>query len=128
MTDPKPVVVLVTGDRNWDNRERLWQVLDSLPVELLVQGGATGADRCAQLWANDRFINSVEYPARWDVYGRAAGPVRNQEMLDKEHPDLVVAFHDDFEHSRGTADMVRRARKAGIPTRLFTSNGEVTLG
>ena len=29
-------------------------------------------------------------------------------------PDLVVAFHSDLERSKGTADMVRRARKEGI--------------
>lgn len=46
--------------------------------------------------------------------GKAAGPIRNQRMLDEGKPDLVVAFPG----GRGTADMVRRAKAAGVPVRL----------
>lgn len=55
------------------------------------------------------------HPADWQKYNKAAGPVRNGEML-KLHPDinLVLAFHDDIDSSRGTADMVARAQKADI--------------
>jgi len=48
--------------------------------------------------------------AKWSKHGRAAGPIRNQEMIDECKPDLVVAFPG----GRGTADMVRRAKAAGI--------------
>ena len=50
------------------------------------------------------------YPAQWDVYGRRAGPIRNQEMIDEGKPDGVVAFPG----GKGTADMVRRAEAAGL--------------
>ena len=50
------------------------------------------------------------FPADWKVRGRAAGHIRNQQMLDEGRPHLVVAFPG----GRGTADMVRRARAAGI--------------
>lgn len=55
------------------------------------------------------------YPALWNTYGRAAGPIRNSLML-KKHPDinLVLAYHDQFSESRGTRDMCEQAEKAGI--------------
>lgn len=53
------------------------------------------------------------YPANWLKYGRMAGAMRNQQMLDEEEVDLVVAFPG----GKGTADMVRRARAAGIEVR-----------
>jgi hypothetical protein len=51
------------------------------------------------------------YVAQWKKHGRAAGPIRNQRMLDEGKPDLVVAFPG----GRGTADMIRRAERAGVP-------------
>ena len=56
----------------------------------------------------------MEMPADWTKHGKAAGPIRNQKMLD-ECPDLVVAFPG----GKGTADMVRRAMKAGIDCWVF---------
>ncbi len=66
------------------------------------------------------------YPAQWHQYGRAAGPLRNQEMLTDAKPDLVLAFHRNLARSRGTADMVRRARAAGVPVRVFTGKEETS--
>lgn len=57
------------------------------------------------------------FPANWSQYGHAAGPIRNQKMLD-QNPDLVIAFHFDLEHSKGTKDMINRAKKACIPVRF----------
>ena len=41
---------------------------------------------------------------------RGAGPERNARMLAEGRPDLVVAFPG----GTGTADMVRRAKAAGV--------------
>lgn len=61
-------------------------------------------------------LETESYPADWANFGKAAGPLRNQRMLDEGKPDLVVAFTNDLASSRGTRDMVRRAQAAGIPT------------
>ncbi len=50
------------------------------------------------------------FHAEWMKYGKAAGPIRNARMLAEGKPDLVVAFPG----GRGTADMLRRVREAGI--------------
>jgi hypothetical protein len=105
--------VLVTGGRGFSNRTLLFATLDRLHAShaftALVHGGASGADRLAGEWAASRGIPVKVHPADWQKYGRAAGPVRNQRMI-AEKPDMVVAFPG----GRGTADMVRRARQAGI--------------
>ncbi len=67
------------------------------------------------------------HPANWDQYHRAAGPLRNREML-KEAPDIVLAFHDDLSQSKGTRDMVNQALKAGVPTIIsIDSTGKRTV-
>ena len=62
----------------------------------------------------------IKFPAEWDKYGKAAGVLRNQQMLDDGHPDLVVYFHKDLENSKGTKDMVTRA----VDNKIKTINGE----
>jgi hypothetical protein len=105
--------VLVTGGRRFNNRTLLLATLDRLHVShsftTLIHGGASGADSLAGEWAASRGISVKVHPADWQKYGRAAGPTRNQQMMD-EKPDMVVAFPG----GRGTADMVRRVRQAGI--------------
>ena len=76
-----------------------------------ITGGA--ADTLAAEWAQARAIPCRLFLADWTTHGRAAGPIRDQAMLDTGKPDLVVAFVGD----RGTADMVRRAREAGVLVR-----------
>jgi hypothetical protein len=105
--------VLVTGGRGFSNHTLLLTTLDRLhavhPFTTLIHGGACGADRLAGEWAASRGIPVEVYLADWQKYGRAAGPIRNQQMIDRK-PDMVVAFPG----GRGTADMVRRVRHAGI--------------
>lgn len=107
--------ILVCGGRDFDNWDLLSDTLDfesdyAVRGNVIIQGGAIGADFLARVWAVDRRVSYEEYPADWKKYGKAAGPIRNQQMLDEGKPDLVVAFPGGF----GTADMVRRARKAGV--------------
>jgi hypothetical protein len=69
----------------------------------------------ADFWARSRGIRVERYYALWRTHGNAAGPIRNQKMLDNERPDIVIVF----EGGRGTADMIRRAKTAGVPIRRF---------
>lgn len=106
--------VLVCGGRDFDDRAALDAALDRLHAQhrftLLIAGGARGADTMAEQWARDRGIRTRIYMARWTIYGRAAGPIRNARMLRKGRPDLVVAFPG----GKGTAGMVALARDAGV--------------
>ena len=74
-----------------------------------VTGMAYGADQLPLYWEYLPNVTVEKYPPKWDEHGKAAGPIRNQQMLDTG-VDLVIAFPG----GNGTADMVRRAKKAGI--------------
>ena len=108
--------ILVCGGRDYADREKLAAFLADLRrtrgITHLIAGGARGADTMAAEWATARSIPCLAYMADWDGLGPKAGPIRNQRMLDEGKPDLVVAFPG----GRGTADMVRRAREAGVET------------
>lgn len=73
-----------------------------------------GADALADTWKNAVGITVEPHPADWDKFGKGAGPIRNREMV-REAPDLVIAFSDDLEASRGTKDCVEEAERSGIP-------------
>lgn len=72
--------------------------------------GAHGADELATLYAQKNNINYTVRYANWDKYGKAAGAVRNKEMLTLDNPDCIIAFTG----GKGTAHMVEIATKAGI--------------
>jgi hypothetical protein len=109
--------LLVCGDRNWTNKDMMFSVLDDMysEIDTIIEGEQRGADKMAREWANSRDVPFLPFPAKWKEYGKPAGPIRNQQMIDEGKPDYVIAFHEKFAASKGTADMIRRARKAGIP-------------
>lgn len=110
--------IIVTGGRDYTDQNTVARTLQYLYLApfskgdppTLVSGGATGADRLAEQYARAYGWTVEVHHADWKTHGRAAGPIRNQKMADAG-ADLLVAFPG----GRGTADMVRRARKAGIP-------------
>jgi hypothetical protein len=109
------VRVLVCGGRDFHDRGRVHHALDAFharkgPVTVVIQGGARGADAHAASWALERDIVSLTFPADWKQHGKSAGWIRNQLMLEKGEPDVVIAFPG----GSGTGDMVRRAEKAGL--------------
>lgn len=103
--------VLVCGGRDYSDVDMVSVTLKGLKFTWLIQGGADGADRLARDYAEAMGIPIKTYLADWEKHGKAAGPIRNQRMLDEGRPDLVVAFPG----GRGTADMVRQASRRGVP-------------
>ncbi|MEW6771831.1 MAG: DUF2493 domain-containing protein [Bacillota bacterium] len=115
--------VLVCGSRDWINRAAILRELSKFPPgTVVIQGGCRGADRLAAEIARELGFTVKEFRADWQRYGpRAAGPIRNRRMLDEGKPDLVLAFHAAIKKSRGMADIVRQARRAGVPVRVITN-------
>jgi hypothetical protein len=117
--------VLVTGDRTWSAKHIIMQVLQEMKPKILIQGGAKGADLLASECAKQLRITVINYIADWSQYGRAAGPLRNRAMIDENKPELVLAFHDNLEKSKGTRNMIMLANNRGTPVHLYMSSGEV---
>jgi len=117
------VKILICGGRDFykfsllkDTLEDLFSnVLEEDEEVVIIAGGAPGADFLAKVFALDEYkenwwLSYKEFPADWKTHGKAAGAIRNQQMLDEGEPELVVAFPG----GNGTADMVKRAKRAGV--------------
>jgi hypothetical protein len=105
--------VLVCGGRDYSDLLTMTRELLKLdPLSIIVHGAARGADSVARLVAEHLGMQTEAHPADWNRHGKSAGPIRNQAMLDTGI-DLVLAFPG----GRGTADMVGRAKRAGVCVR-----------
>lgn len=107
--------VIVCGGRDYADRDTAFAALDRFRaahgLTCVIQGGAPGADRLAYEWGHSRMVMVEHVPADWKAHGKAAGPMRNQQMVGIHRPDAVIAFPG----GRGTADMIKRAKAAGLP-------------
>jgi len=122
---------IVCGGRAFSDARTLSRVLTGLAAHYwargwhpkIISGGAKGADSLAVLWASTRGIPFQVFYADWATHGKAAGPKRNQAMLDATDGSfrLVVAFPG----GRGTADMVARAMRSNVPVGLVDDTGRV---
>lgn len=107
--------VIVCGGRDYADRDELFGALDRFHakhgISCVIEGGARGADSLAYDWGVSRMVCVERVPADWKAFGASAGPKRNQKMIDEHRPDAVIAFSG----GRGTADMVSRAKRHGLP-------------
>lgn len=113
--------VIVSGDRNGPSRrqaEALENLLRRLPAScIIVNGGAQGVDAAAERIARHLGLACETFKAQWKKFGKPAGAIRNSVML-KSGADYVLAFPGPT--SRGTWDMVSKAKMAGVETLIVT--------
>lgn len=107
--------LIVCGGRDYENKDAVFSTLDEVHrrrhIALIIEGGATGADRLARTWAIANHVPYLTVEAEWHAYGRAAGPIRNRRMITEGHATGVVAFPG----GRGTANMRAQAAEAELP-------------
>jgi hypothetical protein len=105
---------LICGGRDFLDYGMMDRALRNLILHpedaIVIHGAARGADTLAHRWAQCYGAQAIACPADWNAHPRAAGPIRNSSMLADHKPDVVIAFPG----GRGTADMVRKARAAGV--------------
>ena len=104
---------IIAGGRTFNDSSLLsYSIYKNLPwkITTVISGTANGADNLGELWAIASHIPFKLFPAKWKTHGKAAGPIRNAEMA--ANADALLAFWDG--ESRGTANMISTARKAGL--------------
>ena len=132
--------IIIAGGRDFNNtylfektiNQCLSQIFDyhnksndrNFTVEI-VSGGAKGADSMGE-----RYAAFLGYPVRkflpnWNLYGKAAGPFRNEQMAkyaNKEGNGILIAFWDG--KSSGTKSMINLAKKHGLDVHIQIYNGD----
>jgi|SRR3972149_746818 len=112
--------LLVCGSRDFFDREVIEEAIkEYCGVEVLIHGNAKGADQIAGSIGMSLGFEVIPVDAQWGLYGRAAGPNRNQKMLVTYRPDEGLAFFSRVEASKGTADMVCRLVRSGLKTKCY---------
>lgn len=109
--------VVVFGGRDYTDRDRVYSILDRCYTKYgddleIISGMARGADRLAWEWCKGRGVKCHEFPADWVRHKKAAGPIRNQQMIDEGRPNFGIGFPG----GDGTEDMFRRLHKVPVRT------------
>ncbi|HEY6493290.1 MAG TPA: SLOG family protein [Trebonia sp.] len=140
--------LLITGSRDWLDRQRINGALDAILAQcqmqprktlVVVHGDAPrGADAIARRWASVKLgataadVREERHPADWGTHGKRAGMVRNAEMVSAG-ADLCLAYiapcrspkcdGKPAHGSHGASHCADLAAKAGIDVRRFGFNG-----
>ncbi len=116
--------VIVCGGKDFEDKACVFHSLDMILANYtdveIVSGHAKGVDSLGESYAGEHSIQLKVFPADWKRYGKAAGPIRNREMLTYalEQTPIVVAFWNGT--SRGTKDMITQAKKAGAEVHIIS--------
>ncbi len=111
--------IIIAGGRGFNDYALLKNTMDKLLSNIkgniiIVCGKARGADTLGERYAKEKGYGINYYPANWDLYGKCAGYIRNEQMA--QNADALVAFWDG--QSRGTKHMIDLARKYNLKVRV----------
>ena len=113
--------VAVAGCRQYENYEEAKEYIELCISEIrkkytliFVSGGCRGADALGERYAAENGLKTEKYPADWEKYGRAAGPMRNKKIA--EISDYIICFWDG--QSKGTKSLLRFAEKSQKPVKI----------
>ena len=112
------LIVAVTGGRDYSDVDHVYRVLDEVDPGIVIQGGATGADRMARNWAILRKRQCVTW--HYVDAGKAGGPIRNRNMMESGNAALLIAFPG----GRGTHDCIGAAYRFGVQLRDERTGGQ----
>lgn len=91
----------------------------------IVSGGARGVDSLAERYAHENGMDLHVIRAQWEKYGKAAGPIRNEEMhkyiSSFEHRGCIIVWNGK---SPGTRYNIPLAKQYDNPFRLVVFGKE----
>lgn len=110
---------IIAGSRTITEVEVIISALLGCPftseISEVVSGTAKGVDLLGEQVAKATGIPIKRFPANWEQYGKAAGPIRNNEMA--EYADALVAIWDG--KSSGTKHMIDSAKSKGLNVYVY---------
>ena len=106
----------VIGSRGFNNYDLVCDELNPLlnDIELIVSGGAKGADTLGERWANENNIRTLIFKPDWNKWGKRAGFIRNTDII--ANSDYVIAFWDGV--SPGTLSSIKLSEKSGTKIKI----------
>lgn len=111
--------IIIAGSREFDDYDLLKNTMDKLLSNIkdnivIVCGMARGADTLGERYAKEKGYEINYYPADWDLHGKSAGYIRNEQMA--QNADALVAFWNG--KSKGTKNMITLAHKYNLKVRV----------
>jgi hypothetical protein len=108
------MMIAIVGTRTFTDRERFLKEIEGEVgnQDVIITGDARGTDALVKEEFGER---AIVFKADWDKENRAAGPIRNQRVVDAA--DRVIIYWDGI--SRGSADVLWKARQKGIPIKII---------
>lgn len=108
----KTYVTIIAGSRTFDNNDLFVNTMLDLDFEIskVVCGMAEGADTMGRLYGEWANIPVIKFPAKWNIYGKKAGHIRNDEMA--KYAEALILFWDG--KSPGSKNMLENAKKYNL--------------
>lgn len=113
----KTIIAGSRGITDYNLLLRAMERIDWQPSEI-VSGAANGVDKLGERWAEENGVELTKFPAEWDLYGKAAGHIRNAQMA--KYADAVIVLWDG--KSRGASNMITEGKKLGLNVVVFLEN------
>ena len=111
--------LIIAGGRNFTNYQKLTETCDTILRDQtnieIVSGTSKGADQLGEKYAKQKGYKLTKFPADWNKFGKAAGPIRNQQMAN--YANALIAFWDG--KSKGTKNMIVRARSSKLISEIY---------
>ena len=109
--------VIIAGSRSITDEQELFKALKQHPLDIteVVSGGAAGVDSLGETHAKCLGLELTVFKAKWDLWGRKAGIIRNLDMAN--YADALLAVWDG--KSRGTKHMIETMEKLGKPVYVY---------
>lgn len=108
----------IIGSRGFNDYQMVCDEMNTISneVDLIVSGGAKGADMLGEKWARENNKETLIFKPEWDKYGKRAGFVRNQDIV--KNSDMVIAFWDG--NSKGTKSSIDLCERFGIKIKIIS--------
>jgi hypothetical protein len=109
--------IAIIGSRDFTDRNKLNEILEPYKskITLVISGAARGADKLGEQWAINNNIKTLIFPADWDKYGKAAGFIRNEDII--KNCDGAIVFWNEI--SNGTRHSISLCEKYNKPCKVI---------